>query len=217
MFLSIALGVLVIIFVLIRQTRIRPVPRVLQIRLPIILGVLGLFECFGYLGDHHHPTTAAYLWVLGTLVIGAVGLGALRALSIKLWTTNNWVVRQGTPVTMVLWAISLALHFAGEAGAGPHGTSQLEQASLLLYLGLTLGVQAYALQRRAMPLWEQLGPEAGQRLQVNFGQGPGGMGTIFATFRGGGPGFGGGPGDDPDIIDADVVDDDDPPELPPTR
>jgi hypothetical protein len=86
---------------------------------------------------------------------------------------------------------------------------------------VTYGVQNYVVHRRAQPLWTALGPEAGRGLQINFGQGPGGGGAFFATF-GGGPGFGPGspqgtepaPQNDPTIIDAEVVDDDDgPPEL----
>ena len=95
----------------------------------------------------------------------------------------------------------------------------------MLYLGVTLAVQYYVVYRRALPLWTQLGPDAGRPLQVHFTQG--GPGTFFATFRSpaGAPGSaggwgqpGGGPGaqDDPTIIDAEVVEDDDsggPPEL----
>jgi hypothetical protein len=110
----------------------------------------------------------------------------------------------------------------------------------LLYLGVTYGVQSYVVHRRALPLWTALGPEAGRGVQINFGQGPGGSGAFFATFRSG-PGFGsggesgfggdgrpgfgtgGGPGfgpvsrqqtsygNDSVIIDAEVVDDDESP------
>jgi hypothetical protein len=101
-----------------------------------------------------------------------------------------------------------------------------------VYLGLTLAVQYYVVYRRALPLWAQLGPDAGRPLQVRFSQGPGGF---FATFRGPGaaPGAPGGPGGwaepgggwvrpgggaavrhDPTVIDAEVVEDEqDPPEL----
>jgi hypothetical protein len=216
MFLSIALGVLVVIFVLLAQTRVRPVPRLLQARLPIILGVIGLVDFFGYTNDHR-VSGNDYAWVFGTLLVGAVLLGAVRALTVRVWATNNWVVRQGTPLTMVLWLVSLAVHFVVDTGAGHANEANLEEASFLLYLGLTLGVQNYVIHRRAVPLWEALGPEAGRRIQVNFTQGPNAFFTNFqpggAGF-GGGPGFGRGPADDPDIIDAEVVDDDDPPELP---
>jgi hypothetical protein len=212
MFFSIALDVLLAVYVLRRQRRIRPVPRVLNLRLPVILGVIGLIEALSYIdGHHHHITGSDYLWVLGTLVVGALLLGALRALTVQIWTSDNWVVRQGTWLTMGLWVLSLALHFVSGAGAG-----NLEAASFLLYLGVTYGVQNYVIHRRALPLWEGLGPDAGPRIQVTFGQGPG---AFFATFGGGGPGFGPagrGPGrqrpqDDPTIIDAEVVDDDEGP------
>ena len=73
-FFSYALGALILILVLLRQVRVRPVPRVFQPRLPVVLGVIGLFEMFSYAGDHHVSSTA-WLWVAGTLVVGALGLG----------------------------------------------------------------------------------------------------------------------------------------------
>jgi hypothetical protein len=116
---------------------------------------------------------------------------------------------------------------------GHAGAAGLEGASFLLYLGVTLCVQYYVIHRRALPLWAQLGPDAGRPLGVQFMQAPG---AFFATFTG--PGGWGQPGqagpaaapgrgqaaaagrasyaDDPTIIDAEVVDDDDghgPPEL----
>jgi hypothetical protein len=123
--------------------------------------------------------------------------------------------------------VSLALHFLSGAGA-QGGAGNLEAASFLLYLAITYGVQRYVLHRRAVPLWDALGPEAGQPLRINFGQGPG---AFFTTFTNGGPGFGQGfspgfgPGfgngpesdpassrrNDPTIIDVEVVEDDDGP------
>ena len=223
MFFSILLDVLVALYILNRQRRIRPVPRVLSLRFPIIVGVIGLINLLSY-ADTHHPSHGAYLWVLATLVVGALFVGALRALTVKVWTSNNWVVRQGTWLTMGLWALSLAIHFI--SGAGGHNTDagNLEASSFLLYLAVTYGVQNYVVQRRARPLWDALGPEAGQqRILVNFGQGPGGSGAFFTTFgnagQGFGPGFGPGFGSEPDsarrndptIIDVEVVEDDDGP------
>ncbi len=218
MFFTIALDVLVALYILSRQRRIRVVPRVLGLRFPVVLGVIGLLNLLSY-SDAHHPSHRDYLWVLGTLVVGAVLLGALRALTVKIWTSNTWVVRQGTWLTMALWALSLVVHFAGGAG-------NLEASSFLLYLGVTYGLQNYVVHRRAAPLWEALGPEAGQRLRVDFGQGPGGAGAFFTTFRGDGQGFGPGfgpgfgsdrgssPQHDPTIIDVEVVEDDEePPQL----
>jgi hypothetical protein len=219
MFFVIALDVLVVAFFLSRQLRVRPVPRVLALRLPIILGVIGLIEFLDYRSDHH-ITSTDYAWFLGTLIIGAGVLGAVRALTVKIWETNNWVVRQGTWLTIGLWLVSLALHFVIDTGAGHAGVANLETATLLLYFAVTLGVQAYVVHLRAMPHWNSLGPEAGRGIQVSFGQGPGGGGAFFTTFRNGGASWGPNqptrpaPPHDPSIIDAEVVDDDDaPPEL----
>ncbi|MGD0749102.1 MAG: hypothetical protein ABSB68_14945 [Acidimicrobiales bacterium] len=221
---SYVLGTLILVVVLLRQIRVRPVRRAYQPRLPVVVGVIGLLEMLSYAGDHH-VSGSAWAWVLGSLLVGAVGLGALRGLSMRVWAANGWVVRQGTAVTMALWLVSLLVHFAADAGGNRAGAIGLEGASFLLYLGLTLGVQGSVVHRRALPLWEQLGPDAGRPLRINFTQGPG---TFFATFRSPGSGPSGSgpagwgptgwadPADDPNIIDAEVVEDDDdhgPPEL----
>jgi hypothetical protein len=134
--------------------------------------------------------------------------------------------------------VSLLVHFVGDNGQSHAGAAGLEGASFLLYLGVTLCVQYYVVHRRALPMWAELGPDAGRPLAVQFMQTPG---AFFANFNGPagwapgpGPGPASGPGqrqapgttagqggrspyaDDPNIIDAEVVEDDDdhgPPEL----
>ncbi len=180
-FFSYALGALILILVLLRQVRVRPVPRVFQPRLPVVLGVIGLFELASYAGNHH-VSSSAWLWVVGTTLVGALGLGALRGLSMRVWTGNGWVLRQGNTLTMALWLVSLLVHFAGDTAWSHAGAAGLEGASFLLYLGVTLSVQSYVVHRRALPLWGQLGPDAGRPLRVQFTQAPG---AFFATFGGG--------------------------------
>jgi hypothetical protein len=217
-FFSYALGTLILVLVLLRQVRVRPVRRVFQPRLPVVIGVIGLLEMFSYAGNHHVSSTA-WLWVAGTLVVGALGFGILRGFSMRVWTGNGWVLRQGNAVTMALWLVSLVVHFAGDTGQSHAGAAGLEGASFLLYLGVTLAVQYYVVYRRALPLWGQLGPDAGRPLRVQFTQAPG---AFFATFGSGGapspPDWGSSPGPayDDDVIDAEVVEDEDdhgPPEL----
>ncbi len=218
-FFSYALGTVILILVLLRQVRIRPVPRVFQPRLPIVIGVIGVLEMASYASDHHVSSTA-WWWVAGTLLVGALGLGALRGVTMRVWAGNGWVLRQGTALTMALWLVSLVVHFAGDAGSNHAGAAGLEGASFLLYLGVTLAMQYYVVFRRALPLWAQLGPDAGRPLQVHFTQGPGAFFATFGTGAAGPAGWGGaGPTDsahDADVIDAEVVEDDDdhgPPEL----
>jgi hypothetical protein len=223
-FFAFFVGFVLLVWVLLRQVAVRPVPRVIRLTLPVVIAVIGLFELTSYSSSHHHIAGSAWVWVLGTLVVGAIGLGIVRGLTVNIWTAGNWVLRQGTPVTMALWLVSLAVHFAGDFfGSKAHDGTGLESASFLLYLGVTLGVQTAVVHRRAEPLWARLGPEAGNPLQVRFTQAPGAMFTFFRT--GGGPGGAGGPAgppprsyDDGDIIDAEVVEDDEgPPELPPSH
>jgi hypothetical protein len=154
--------------------------------------------------------------VVGALAIGGVGVGALRGLSMRVWASHQWVVRQGTTVTMALWLASLIIHFAADGHAGARG---LEGASFLLYLGLTLAVQYYVVHLRARPLWNALGPQAGRPLQFHMSQGPGGMFTFFSTGGVAPNQWEPRAGTDGDVIDVEVVDDDDhgPPQLPPPR
>ena len=91
----------------------------------------------------------------------------------RVWAGDGWVLRQGTAVTMALWLVSLLVHFVGDAGGDHAGAAGLEGASFLLYLGLTLAVQYYVVYRRALPLWAQLGPDAGRPLRVQLHPGPG--------------------------------------------
>jgi hypothetical protein len=230
-FFSYALGAVILVLVLLRQVRVRPVPRVFQPRLPIVIGVIGLFEMLSYAGSHH-VSSSAWLWVLGTLVVGGIGLGVLRGLSMRVWAGNGWVLRQGNAVTMALWLVSLLVHFVGDNGQSHAGAALLEGASFLLYLGVTLSVQSYVVHRRALPLWAQLGPDAGRPLAVQFTQAfTQSPGAFFASFTtpagwgapasapgpaGRGPATSGNDADDPNIIDVEVVEDDDdhgPPEL----
>lgn len=209
---SYVVGVLVLIPVLLRQIRVVPVPRAYVPRLPIVLGVIGLFAMSSYAADHHVSSTD-WGWVLGTLA-AAVVLGALRGVSTRVWDTNGWVVRRANLVTMALWLGTLVLQFAGDAAAGLVG------ASFLIFLGLTMAAQRYVEFRRARPMWARLGPDAGRPLIMNFSQGPGAFFTTFrADARGAGAQGGWGAasaGYDPNVIDVEVVDEDDdhgPPEL----
>ncbi len=228
-FFSFVIGAALLILVLLRQMAVRPVPRVIRMGLPVVIGVIGLFQLVSYQNSHRHVGGSAWVWVLGTMLVGAGGLGILRGLTVRMWTAGNWVLRQGTGLTMALWLVSLGVHFLGDAfGAHAHDGAGLEASSFLLYLGITLGVQTVVVHHRAQPLWAEIGPNTGNPLGVQFSQAPG---AFFATFRAGpgapgapgpqqgnGYGFDAGPYVDPNIIDAEVVEDEDePPQLPRPR
>ncbi|HUC05876.1 MAG TPA: hypothetical protein VL961_10795 [Acidimicrobiales bacterium] len=216
MAVAIFFDILILGYFLSRQLRVRPVPRLPRLQIPVLLGVIGLVELLDY-SDGHHVSGTDWAWFFATLALGAVVLGALRAFTVKLWTSNGWVLRQGTWLTMALWALSIGLHFAADYGADRSGAGDLVTSSLLLYFGVTYAVQNYVVHQRATPLWDALGPDAGRGVRISFGPGRFGGGGVFTTFGSGapaGPGATGRPpyGDhDPGIIDAEVVEDDEGP------
>ena len=118
-FFSYALGALILILVLLRQVRVRPVPRVFQPRLPVVLGVIGLFEMVVVRGQPPRLVQRLAVGAWARMLVGALGLGVLRGLSMRVWTGNGWVLRQGNAITMALWLVSLLVHFVGDAGAEP--------------------------------------------------------------------------------------------------
>lgn len=158
MFLAVALDVVVVAWLLWRQLKVRRVWPRLTLRLSAILCVIGLVELLSFAGSHHVSGEAVGVLTF-SFVVGAVALGALRALTVKIWRAGPVVLRQGTWLTMALWAVSLALHFSATAWIDSiHGQGGVVSASLLLWLGITYGVQNAVVHRRAEGLLEAAGP-----------------------------------------------------------
>jgi hypothetical protein len=80
--------------------------------------------------------------------------GGIRALTVRVWRQDGQLLRRGTWLTAVLWVISLAAHLgyddlvAGHATAGKNG-GNVGDATVVLYLVVTLTVQRYLLLARA--------------------------------------------------------------------
>jgi hypothetical protein len=148
---NLLIGLLVLGFVLYRQLQPRPVRD--NMRLPLILGVIGVVELVQYL-QHRPHGTGVIAALAGSLVIAAV-FGAIRAATIRVWVDGGQAWRQGNWLTALLWVLSIAAHLgydyivdrkAGESGLG--------SASLLLYFGVTFTIQRIILQARA----QRIGP-----------------------------------------------------------
>ena len=144
---------------------------------------------FGYTGDHH-VSASAWGWVIGTLVIGALGLGALRGLTMRVWSSNGWVLRQGTALTMGLWLVSLLVHFAGDDGGDHAGAAGLVGASFLLYLGITLACSTTSSTAARCRCGRSSDPTRGGRCSCNSRQGPGRLLRDLPQGGAGGPGPG---------------------------
>lgn len=134
-------------------------------RLMLVLGVIGLLETVQFLQKHHggSVTIAA---LAGSLVLAAI-FGALRARTVRVWIKDGSAWTQGNWVTALLWILALAAHLGYDALLDKHkGTSGLGEATIVLYLAISLGVQRVIVQQRARRLSPQ-GPTT-----PFFGAGP---------------------------------------------
>lgn len=134
----VGLGVFVFILWRQRQARVfRP-----GVTGPIVLLVVGLGSLTSF--ARAHPFSGEQItWLVVLLALDAIGLGAVRALTVRVWTDESgqaW--RQGTWWTVLLWVAGAAAHVVAD------GASGVGSASALLYLGLTLLAQRLVLGAR---------------------------------------------------------------------
>src|SRR6202012_1153575 len=165
---NILIGVVVIGWILYRQMQARPIRD--NVRLPIILGIIGAVELVQFLGKHHGSRTVLVLG--GSLVVAAV-FGAIRAATTRVWIEGGQAWRRGSWLTAVLWIISLGAHLGYDYlldGKGPQ--SGLGSASLLLYLAITLLIQGLILLARASRLRGGRGAGLGLGSSLGFRAGP---------------------------------------------
>ncbi len=137
---SLVLGLAILALLLFRQMKVRGVRA--NPLLPTVLAVVGLIELDGY-AQVHPFTSLQGTFLAVSLLVFAVGLGAVRAWTVRIWVREGRLVRQGTWATVFLWVIAVGLHLGLDAGNG------VGEASLLLYLGLALGTQQLVVQWRA--------------------------------------------------------------------
>lgn len=150
--ISIVVGVLVVVFVLTRQVQKRPIRGNRGPRLMIILGIIGLYEVYNYLRDHTISGIGVGV-LLGSLVAAGV-FAYIRAFTVRLTNEGGVVYRQGGVLTIALWIVAIGVHFGldalldhtGGAGGG------LANATLVLYLAVSLGIQQLITQSRAARL-----------------------------------------------------------------
>src|SRR5487761_1500870 len=147
---DIAIGVLVLAFVLYRQLTTQRLRE--NYRLPLILGVIGIVQFVTFLNGHPHDDGGIAAAVVGSLVIAGI-FGAIRVPTFRVWRQNGVLLRRGNWLTAVLWVASLAAHLgydylvAGHVTAGKNG-GNVGDATVLLYLVATLPVQRSLLMAR---------------------------------------------------------------------
>jgi hypothetical protein len=144
---DIVIALAALALILYRQLQRRPI-RSSNTRLPLILGIIGVVELLEYLNKGHHGAVI-YVALLGSLVIAAI-FGAIRAATTHVWLEGGQPWRQGNWLTAVLWIASIAAHLGYDYIVDGKGSnSGLGSASLLLYLAVTLVIQALILNARA--------------------------------------------------------------------
>lgn len=146
------IGIAALAFILYRQLAVRRVRD--SYRMVIILAVIGVLELSRFLGrtGSHVDGGKIALALVGSAIL-AVGMGVLRAMTVRLWRgEDGHLLRKGTWLTATLWVVAVAAHLALDAAvAGGAGGSKgdIGNATILLYLAVSFGVQQMVLLKRA--------------------------------------------------------------------
>jgi len=146
---QIVIGVAVLALLIYRQLRTRPV-NASGLRLAAIIGVIGLIEAYQFI--QQHPAGAVtYAALLGSLVLAGV-FGVLRAATVRIWLQDGQPWSRGSWVTAALWIVAVAAHLGYDALVAGHGTANVGDATIVLYLAVSLGVQRLVVHQRAQRL-----------------------------------------------------------------
>ncbi|OKP90462.1 hypothetical protein A3844_05370 [Paenibacillus helianthi] len=140
-FTPVIIGILALLYILYRQLQIRQVNK-LELKLPVILLLFGGIIFKNFLNDHT-LTATSFATVIFSLTILAVGMASIRAYTVRLWVEKNTIYRKGTWLTITLWIITMALHFAVDE------IGNIGQSTLLIYYAITLSVQQWVVVSRA--------------------------------------------------------------------
>ena len=146
---EIIIGVAVLALLIYRQLRTRPV-NASGLRIVAIIGVIGLLETYQFM-QHHHAGTVTYAALLGSLVLAAV-FGVLRALTVRLWLKDGQPWSRGSWITASLWIAALAAHLGYDALVAGRSQDNVGDATIVLYLAVSLGIQRLIVQQRAQRL-----------------------------------------------------------------
>lgn len=147
---NLIIGVLVLALLLWRQLATRRLSE--SYRLSVILAIIGVVQFADFLGGHPTDHGGIAVAVVGSLVIAAV-FGGVRALTVRVWRgEGGQLLRKGTWLTAVLWVLSLAAHLGYDDLVAGHITGKnggnVGDATVLLYLVVTLTIQRFVLLRR---------------------------------------------------------------------
>lgn len=176
---DVVISLAILALILWRQLQVRRASPTLV--LPLVLIVLGAAS-LTTMSKGSSKLTSGELGILAALlVLDAVGLGALRAMTVKLWREGDALLRKGTWVTVGLWLVGIAIHEVVDLVA------HIPSSSLLLYLGVTLLSQQLVLQSRVNRVAQHPGSVSGRPTGSSGGQMIPGVGRRQASAPGDSP------------------------------
>lgn len=127
---------ILILFVVIRR-QLEPKTVRFKPQFFIIIVIFGITSVVDAINKQHLDITKQDAWMFGiTALLGATVFASLRAMSYRFWINDDdLIMRQGNWLTIIWWVIGIGIHvMADRMWTG-------SQATLLLYLGLTLLIQ----------------------------------------------------------------------------
>jgi hypothetical protein len=157
---NLVIGLLVLVYVVSMQLRAKPAKT--DMRLPLILAVIGIIQLTGFLRGESNKASEVAAALIGSLLLAAA-FGGIRAATVHVWVDNGQAWRQGNWLTAALWIMSFAVHLGYDFAVDGRGAlSGLGNASLVLYLAITYAVQRLIIQARAQRIAfsHHLDPEA---------------------------------------------------------
>jgi hypothetical protein len=144
---NLLIGALILCWILYRQLQARPAKA--DLRLPLILGIVGIIELTGFLRQAGHHPGFVVAALAGSSIL-AVVFAAVRAATVHVWVDNGQPWRKGTALTAVLWILSLAVHLGYDYLVDGRGAlAGLGAASLVMYFAITYTIQRLLIQARA--------------------------------------------------------------------
>jgi drug/metabolite transporter (DMT)-like permease len=147
---SIVIGLVVLGWLLYRQVQVRELRHDRGYVFPMVICVAGIAQIIGY--DREHPLAGTGIALLALSFVAAAAFAMLRARTVRVWLEDGRLLRQGTAVTIALWLVAIGIHLGGDHLIAPHDADRLGSVSLLLYLGVSLAIQRFALGERARRL-----------------------------------------------------------------
>ena len=145
-------------YVLVRRLAGEPLEGRRLAVLPIILMVVGVAQLRGA------HITSLDLTVLAVEGIVAVGLGALRGLTVHVYGRDGHLWYRYRPLTIVVWAGSALVRVGGAAvGHALGADAKVLSAALVLMVGLSLLGEALIVGRRALASGVPFAPQGARR------------------------------------------------------